>query len=293
MIWFAAGGDVRWLYGVRYRRMKEAREIIADKTRHDDVPLMLHWQHNQHDPAAGLIILPGSKVYVDAGANPVGWRRRQPADRVFLPTRSFSTPHLMIKQFMDFWFSLIALIVLAPLLATIAISLRLSGSPVVFHQQRVGRGGQLFECYKFCTMKPNAEAALLDILNKNPEKRLEWLKTQKLANDPRVTRLGRFLRTTSLDELPQFINVLRGEMSLIGPRPVLPNELAKYGPYADHYLSVKPGLTGLWQISGRNATTYNRRVALDVAYARNASLGFDCYILLHSTVPILTGKGAR
>jgi lipopolysaccharide/colanic/teichoic acid biosynthesis glycosyltransferase len=273
--------------------MKEAREIATDKARQSDVPLMLRWQPNDYDPAAGLIILPSSKSSAQARTNPASGGRRKPADRVFLPTRGFSTPHLMIKHLMDFWISLLALIALTPLLAVIAISLRLSGSPAVFHQKRVGRGGQLFDCYKFCTMKPDAEAELRRILSENPQRQLEWFKTQKLTNDPRVTRLGRFLRTTSLDELPQFINVLRGEMSLIGPRPILPNELAKYGPYADHYLSVKPGLTGLWQISGRNATTYNRRVALDVAYARNASLGFDCYILLHSTVPILTGKGAR
>jgi undecaprenyl-phosphate galactose phosphotransferase len=273
--------------------MKEAREIATDTIQQSDAPLMLRWQPNDYDPAHGLIILPGFKGSDQSRANPASGGRRKPSDRVFLPKRSFSTPHLMIKRSMDFWVSLLALIALTPLLAVIAITLRLSGSPAVFHQKRVGRAGQLFDCYKFCTMKPDAEAELSRILAENPEQRLEWLKTQKLTNDPRVTRLGRFLRSTSLDELPQFINVLRGEMSLIGPRPILANELAKYGPYADHYMSVKPGLTGLWQISGRNATTYNRRVALDVAYARNASLGFDCYILLHSTVPILTGKGAR
>jgi lipopolysaccharide/colanic/teichoic acid biosynthesis glycosyltransferase len=273
--------------------MKEAREITTDKVQHSDVPMMLRWQQHDHDLAQGLIILPSFKGSEQGRAEPAGRGRRKPADRVFLPIRSFSTPHLMIKRFMDFWVTLLALIALIPLFAVIAISLRLSGSPVVFRQKRVGRGGQLFDCYKFCTMKQDAEAELRRILAESPEQRLEWFKTQKLTNDPRVTRLGRFLRTASLDELPQFINVLRGEMSLIGPRPILPNELAKYGPFADHYLSVKPGLTGLWQISGRNATTYNRRVALDVAYARNASLGFDCYILLHSTVPILTGKGAR
>lgn len=273
--------------------MNEARETTSSRIEQSSAPLMLRWQTNEYDPAEGLIILPGFKEHRPASAPSAPRARRKPAERVFQPLRKFSTPHLMVKRLMDFWVSLIALVALIPVFAGIALALRLSGSPVMFRQKRVGQAGQMFDCHKFCTMKVNAEAELQRILAESPEKRLEWLRTQKLSHDPRITRLGQFLRTTSLDELPQLINVLRGEMSLIGPRPILQNELAKYGPYADHYLSVKPGLTGLWQISGRNATTYHRRVALDVAYARNASLVFDCYILLNSTVPILTGRGAR
>lgn len=240
----------------------------------------------------GLMFVPGTKRQTV----PEGHRfdaRRERIERLFSAKRQFPTGYVVTKRAMDFIFGLAMLIALTPLLLAIAIILRVTGSQAIFSQQRVGKGGQMFACYKFRTMKPDAEGELARLLASSPELRRQWLSDYKLENDPRITRFGRFLRVTSLDELPQFINVLRGEMSLVGPRPIVPDELAKYGPYADHYLSVKPGLTGLWQISGRNNLSYHRRVALDVAYARNASFRFDLNILLRSTVPILSGRGAK
>ena len=220
-------------------------------------------------------------------------KRRNPTGNVFAAKRQFSTPYLIAKRALDFTLASIMLLALIPVFLVISLVLYAGGTPVFFSHQRVGKSGQLFDCYKFRTMKVNAEKELTELLRNNPEKRHEWRMAHKLEDDPRVTRFGRFLRKTSLDELPQFVNVIRGEMSLVGPRPIVVDELAKYGSYVDHYLTVKPGLTGLWQISGRNNTTYNRRVALDTAYVRNASFGFDLMILLRSALPILGGVGAR
>jgi lipopolysaccharide/colanic/teichoic acid biosynthesis glycosyltransferase len=272
--------------------MKELGEAIADTAIQARSPQRQRFQPLMEIADYGIVVT----AHGQGDPRPVHGapvRRRKPLERIFFAKRRYSTAYLITKRWMDLWVGGLMLLGLLPVLGLIALLLKASGSQVLFSQRRVGKGGQLFECYKFCTMKKNAEDELARLLRESPERRLEWLRTQKLTNDPRVTRLGRFLRLTSLDELPQFMNVLRGEMSLVGPRPILANELAKYGPYADHYLSVKPGLTGLWQINGRNDTTYHRRVALDVAYARNASLGLDFNILMRSFVPLLTARGAR
>jgi lipopolysaccharide/colanic/teichoic acid biosynthesis glycosyltransferase len=141
-------------------------------------------------------------------------------------------------------------------------------------------------------MVPNADQVLRDLLESNPELRAEWVRDHKLRNDPRVTRLGRFLRRTSLDELPQLLNVLRGEMSLVGPRPVVREELLRYGRNVKTYLAAKPGITGLWQVTGRNDTDYRRRVVLDTYYVRNQNLLLDLYILAKTTAVVLGGNGA-
>jgi exopolysaccharide production protein ExoY len=150
----------------------------------------------------------------------------------------------------------------------------------------------MFPCLKFRTMIPNADQVLRDLLESDPELRAEWVRDHKLRNDPRVTRLGRFLRRTSLDELPQLLNVLRGEMSLVGPRPVVREELLRYGRNVNTYLAAKPGITGLWQVTGRNDTDYRRRVVLDTYYVRNQNLLLDLYILLKTTGVVLGGSGA-
>ena len=147
----------------------------------------------------------------------------------------------------------------------------------------------MFECLKFRTMIPNAEQVLREVLENNPNLKAEWAENHKLKRDPRVTWIGRFLRKTSLDELPQLWNILRGEMSLVGPRPVTLGELAKYGRYAVHYQSVRPGLTGMWQVSGRSETGYQRRVAFDVCYVRHRNVVFDISILLRTVLVVLRG----
>ncbi len=150
----------------------------------------------------------------------------------------------------------------------------------------------MFRCLKFRTMVPNAEQVLRDLLRAHPELRDEWTENHKLRYDPRVTPIGRFLRRTSLDELPQLWNVLRGEMSLVGPRPIVRAELLRYGRQASMYLAVRPGLTGLWQVKGRSDTTYRRRVAMDKYYVRSRSLWMDLYIVAVTAVVILKRAGA-
>ncbi|WP_137178478.1 sugar transferase [Roseomonas sp. AR75] len=187
-----------------------------------------------------------------------------------------------------------ALLLLAlPAFLVIAALVRRDGGSAFYAHQRVGRGGTTFGCLKFRSMVVDADRRLAALLESDPAAREEWDATRKLKNDPRVTAVGRFLRATSLDELPQLINVLKGEMSLVGPRPVLASELAAfYGAAAQHYLSVRPGITGPWQISGRNDTSYAQRVALDVAYATRPSLLTDIKILLRTPVAVLARRGA-
>jgi undecaprenyl-phosphate galactose phosphotransferase len=182
------------------------------------------------------------------------------------------------------------LLFLAPLLALVAVKIRLfDGGQVIFAHTRVGRHGRLFPCYKFRTMVANSAEVLAELLAKDPVARAEWERDRKLRCDPRITPLGRLLRKTSLDELPQLINVVRGEMSLVGPRPVVPDELELYGAARIYYLQVRPGLTGLWQISGRNDLDYERRVSLDAWYVRNWTLWYDILILVR-TLLVVPGK---
>ena len=183
-------------------------------------------------------------------------------------------------------------IIFSPLMLIIVLLMRREGGPTIYRHRRVGRNGKVFECLKFRTMVPNAEQVLREVLERHPELKAEWLRDHKLRSDPRVTALGRFLRRTSLDELPQLWNVVRGEMSLVGPRPVVREELMRYGRNLRVYLSAKPGITGLWQVMGRNDTDYRRRVAMDVCYVRNQNLLLDLYILLKTTRVVLGGGGA-
>jgi Undecaprenyl-phosphate galactose phosphotransferase WbaP len=175
----------------------------------------------------------------------------------------------------------------------IAILIKLdSPGPVFFRQRRIGRFGRKFHIYKFRTMFQNADQVLQNYLDNSPALKAEWLATHKLKQDPRVTRLGAILRKTSLDELPQLWNILIGEMSLIGPRPIVDAEVEKYGKCFDLYIQVRPGLTGLWQVSGRNNTTYERRVELDEYYIRNRSLKLDLQILWKTVFVVLRKDGA-
>jgi Undecaprenyl-phosphate galactose phosphotransferase WbaP len=182
-------------------------------------------------------------------------------------------------------------ILLAFLILALLVKLDSPG-PVFYRQIRIGRFGRKFPVYKFRTMVQNADRVLQDYLDKYPELKVEWLATHKLKQDPRVTRLGALLRAWSLDELPQLWNVIIGDMSLVGPRPIVDAEVEKYGKCFELYIQVRPGLTGLWQVSGRNNTTYERRVELDEYYVRNRSLKLDLQILLKTVLVVLKKDGA-
>ncbi len=186
------------------------------------------------------------------------------------------------------------LLLVSPLMAYVAWRIwREGGSPILFAHYRIGRNGQLFRCWKFRTMVPRAEGVLQEMLQRDPIAHAQWVHEQKLDNDPRITPIGRFLRRTSLDELPQLFNVLRGDMRLVGPRPIVVHELRRYGALKHHYLSVSPGMTGLWQVSGRNNTTYAERVELDRRYVEQRSLWLDLQILVRTAQVVLSGHGAR
>ena len=202
--------------------------------------------------------------------------------------------HLPLKRTFDICFSLTALIVGAPVFLTIALLVRLSSKgPIFYSHQRVGRGGRMFPCYKFRTMHPDGAERLGEILKTNPTLREEWERTQKLKNDPRITPIGLLLRKLSLDELPQFWNVLRGDLSVVGPRPVVQEELEKhFGSKASGILSIRPGLTGIWQTSGRNNTTYEERIALDEQYVARRSLWLDLWLIAKTIPAMLFSRGA-
>jgi len=198
-----------------------------------------------------------------------------------------------IKRTVDVTLGLVAFVLALPVLALIALAVFLeSGGPVFFTQQRVGRGNSRFRIRKFRTMVVDADEVLRSYLARNPEAQQEWEETHKLRHDPRVTRVGRFLRRTSLDELPQIWNVLRGDMSLAGPRPIVETEIPRYGSGFAFYLLTRPGLTGLWQVSGRNDTTYRRRVELDVQYVRYWTPALDFTLFLRTFGAVLRGTGA-
>jgi len=197
-----------------------------------------------------------------------------------------------LKRAVDILGAALLGIVFSPLIIAVAVLLRREGGPVIFRHRRVGRNGEAFDCLKFRSMVPSADRVLRDLLDQHPELRAEWLRDHKLRDDPRITAVGRFLRRTSLDELPQLWNVIRGEMSLVGPRPVVREELLRYGRHLHRYLGARPGITGLWQVTGRNDTDYRRRVVLDVYYVRRQSIFLDLYILLKTTHVVLGGSGA-
>ena len=189
--------------------------------------------------------------------------------------------------------AILALVFLAPVMIGVALAIfAQDGGPVIFAHRRIGRGGRYFYCLKFRSMAKDAEARLADLLANDPDARAEWEKDHKLRDDPRVTRLGAFLRKSSLDELPQLFNVLRGEMSLVGPRPIVDAEVAKYGRRFGSYCAVKPGITGLWQVSGRNDTSYRARVAMDCVYARQRNVVIDGMIIAATVPAVLMRRGS-
>lgn len=237
-----------------------------------------------------LLIVPDlfgfSSLWVDARdlGGVLGLELRQ---NLMLKSRRF------MKRFFDLAFTLGTAVFSIPLMFVIALLIKLtSRGPVLFGQTRIGRNGICFTAWKFRSMCENAEMILQDYLGKHPELCAEWMRNRKLKDDPRVTWVGRLLRRTSLDELPQLWNILVGEMSLVGPRPIVADEIPKYGEFFELYSKVRPGLTGLWQVSGRNDTSYDQRVVLDTYYVRNWSGWLDIYILARTVRVVLAGKGA-
>ncbi len=198
----------------------------------------------------------------------------------------------IIKRILDMILTILILLVSWPIFLFLVLLVRLdSKGPILYTQKRLGLHGETFDSYKFRTMFVNAEEKLSDLLDANPEAAREYARYHKLANDPRVTRVGRFLRRYSLDELPQLINVLKGDMNLIGPRSYLPRELPDMGDHADIILKVRPGITGWWQVMGRNATTFDERLHLDEYYISNWSIWLDIYIVVKTFWVLINGQG--
>ena len=199
----------------------------------------------------------------------------------------------LFKRIFDITATVIGGILILPIALIVALLIYLdSPGPIVFGHKRVGQGGKEFPCYKFRSMVPNAQEALEIYLKENPEAREEWERDFKLKDDPRVTKIGKFLRKTSLDELPQLWNVLIGDMSLVGPRPIVRAEVEKYGEYINDFYLVPPGITGVWQVSGRSDTTYEERVLMDSWYVHNWSVWIDIVYLVKTVFAVIKSKGA-
>ena len=198
-----------------------------------------------------------------------------------------------MQNIFDYLMALSLIIIFSPLLFILYMIVygATNGHPL-FKHKRIGLNGRKFNVYKFRTMYIDADKRLEELLEDDEECRLEWEKDFKLKDDPRITKIGNFLRKTSLDELPQLIDVLQGKMSLIGPRPIVDKEIEKYGEYFEYFTAVKPGITGLWQVSGRNDIDYDERVQLDVWYVRNWSINLDIQILLKTAIVVMKGKGS-
>ena len=199
----------------------------------------------------------------------------------------------IIKYLFDMVLTIVGTICISPFLVIIAIWIyKDSPGPVIFKHMRVGKDGKEFPCYKFRSMCVDAKEKLEELLKNDPEARAEWERDFKLKHDPRITKSGAFLRKTSLDELPQIFNVLKGEMSLVGPRPIIKAEMERYGNYIDDYLMVRPGIAGMWQCSGRNDIDYTERVHMDSWYVRNWSVWLDIMILWRTFKAVFAKKGA-
>lgn len=199
--------------------------------------------------------------------------------------------YLFLKRTIDILGTLIGIILLSPLFLVVAIAIKIEDpkGSIIFGHERVGKDGKLFPCYKFRSMFANAEE-----MKKNftEEQKKEYAETFKLKDDPRITKVGKFIRKTSLDELPQLFNILMGDMSIVGPRPIVTKELEFYGEYEEYYKVVKPGLTGLWQVSGRSDTTYEERVSLDMEYVSTRNTFKDLYIIIMTAVKVIKREGS-
>ena len=213
--------------------------------------------------------------------------QQQSGSVVATRTRVFDGEHLIHAVL-----AIRLLLFLLPVMVLVAMAVKMQdGGPAIFAHRRIGRDGRHFRCYKVRSMRVDAEARLAEVLASDPQAREEWARDHKLRSDPRVTALGELLRRSSLDELPQLFNVLKGDMSLVGPRPIVEEERARYGRRFRHYCAVRPGITGLWQVSGRNDVSYRTRVAMDACYAQRKCFALDLYILLVTVPSVLRARG--
>lgn len=198
--------------------------------------------------------------------------------------------YIYVKRILDIILATIGITLLLPVFVVLGIVIKIdSKGPVFFMHNRIGKNGKKFKMYKFRTMYENAEDRIKDF---TPEQMREWKENYKLTNDPRITKIGKLLRKTSLDELPQIINILRGELSIIGPRPIIEEELEKYGNNKEEFLSVKPGLTGYWAANGRSDTTYEQRMKMELYYIEHLSLKLDVKIFLKTITAVVRKEGA-
>ncbi|MFC5498394.1 sugar transferase [Caenimonas terrae] len=215
-------------------------------------------------------------------------------DRLPAPVPRFSPFALAVKRGIDIVGALVFFLIFLPVFVFVGVGVRMSSpGAALYRQSRVGKGGRRFGFYKFRSMLCDSEEVLSSFLDTDPRAREQWESHQKLEQDPRITRFGRFIRRSSLDELPQFWNVLVGDMSLVGPRPCMPEQEPRYGRYWSIYCAMRPGLTGLWQVSGRNHLSYNDRVRLDVQYAQHWSLWLDLKIISKTFWVVATGHGSQ
>jgi exopolysaccharide production protein ExoY len=236
------------------------------------------------------------KIELDRNFDRAAAANRRPAN----PPRDSQSPNSFrrfisswAKLSLDFTLAAAGLILLLPMIAMIVVILLIvQGRPIFIAHRRIGKNGVSFPCLKFRSMVNNASDVLSQHLASNPHLRSEWNATRKLQDDPRVTPFGRFLRKSSIDEIPQLVNILFGQMSLVGPRPIVAGEVELYGPYFGHYTLVRPGLTGLWQVSGRNDISYSARVDLDVKYVSERSTWGDIVILFKTIPAVLQTRGS-
>ncbi len=234
-----------------------------------------------------------SSALVEIVALEAGYGRESASNTARLSDESDDQAYAYIKRAFDIAFAATFIVVALPFLILLAIVLQIdSPGSAFFVQQRIGRHGKPFKCFKFRTMHVDADRLLREILAQSAEARAEWEADHKLRCDPRVSRFGKIVRKLSLDELPQLINILRGEMSVVGPRPIIQAEIPKYGSFFADYCAVKPGLTGLWQVSGRNDVSYDQRVQLDVEYRRRASTLLDLTIIAKTVPAVVFARGS-
>ncbi len=226
-----------------------------------------------------------ARIYVKRGFRPQRLKARHQSLSISLNGEFF-------KRAFDILFSLAVLILFSPVYMVLALLILLSSQGSIFYiQERVGKDYKLFKCIKFRTMIPNADQVLSEMMAASPQMREEFEQNFKLKHDPRITLIGRFLRVTSLDEFPQFWNVLKGDMSVVGPRPLVPEELYKYGKHLDKVLTIKPGITGLWQVSGRNDIPYPRRIQIDLYYVNFKNFWMDLWIVIKTIGVVIFPKG--
>ena len=270
-----------WLFIHEPSRLAIGEPEIPGLDEHDGLSMR---DDAAHGPTSAAI--PAGRIGHRSAPRPVrrleACARDRPAPRL----------SLFLKDLMDMFLGLALLILAAPVFLAIMAVGGLDGGPIFFSHPRIGVGGRPFRCLKFRTMVVDADRVLEDALAQDPVLAEEWMSSRKLRRDPRVTTFGSFLRKTSLDELPQLLNVLRRDMSLVGPRPIVENEIHFYGDDITHYYATRPGLTGLWQISGRSGVSYMRRVELDTWYVNNRTTWRDVVVLLKTVPVVLRRRGA-